>query len=177
MRTVVASIEAEFGRYKKMSEAVFAQLSQTQLAEVIGGTGNSIATVAWHISGNLKSRFTDFLDSDGEKAWRDRETEFLPRNVTHSELLDFWQQGWDSLASALAALTDDDLTRTVTIRKQPLSIVEALHRSLAHLSYHVGQIVFAGKALRGENWQYLTIPPGKSAEYNQTPSLERPKTT
>lgn len=93
MRVVIASIEGEYHRYKQIAEAAFNQLSEEQLAQVAGATGNSVATIAWHIGGNLKSRFTDFLDKDGEKPWRDRETEFLPRRVTHAELLAYWEQG------------------------------------------------------------------------------------
>jgi uncharacterized damage-inducible protein DinB len=177
MRDVVASIEAEYGRYKQLAEAAIRQLSEDQLAQAAGASDNSVSTIAWHISGNLRSRFTDFLDTDGEKPWRDRETEFLSRRVTHAELLAFWQQAWQALSTALASLTDSDLTRTVTIRSQPLSVVDALHRSLAHTSFHVGQIVFLAKALRGSDWNYLTIPPGKSAEYNQNPTHERPPKT
>lgn len=174
MRVVIASIEAEYQRYKQMAEATFRQLSDEQLGQVAGASENSVATIAWHIGGNLRSRFTQFLDTDGEKPWRDRETEFLPRHVTHAELLAFWEKGWQTLSSTLAALTDSDLTRTVKIRNQPLSVVEALHRSLAHTSCHVGQIVFLAKALRGPDWQYLSIPPGKSAEYNRNPALQSP---
>lgn len=177
MRIVAASIEAECGRYKQLAEGSFRQLSEEQLAQAAGASDNSVATIAWHIGGNLKSRFTGFLDSDGEKPWRDRETEFLPRHVTHAELLAFWEQGWQALYTALASLTDSDLTRAVEIRNQPLSVVEALHRSLAHTSFHVGQIVYVAKALRGPDWKYLTIPPGQSAEYNQNPKHERPPIT
>jgi len=174
MRVVIASIEAEYQRYKQMAEAAFRQLSDEQLGQVAGTSENSVATIAWHIGGNLRSRFTEFLDTDGEKPWRDRETEFLPRQVTQAELLAFWEGGWQTLTATLVALTDSDLTRTVKIRNQPLSVVEALHRSLAHTSCHVGQIVFLAKALRGPDWQYLSIPPGKSAEYNRKPTAERP---
>ncbi len=173
-RTVIASIEAEYQRYKKMAEAAFNQLSDEQLAQATGSSDNSVATIAWHIAGNLQSRFTEFLDTDGEKPWRDRETEFLPRYVTHTQLLGFWELGWQALSTTLAALSDIDLRRTIRIRDQSLSVVEALHRSLAHTSYHVGQIVFMAKALLGPDWLYLCIPPGKSAEYNQNPTLERP---
>jgi hypothetical protein len=177
MRTVIASIEGEYQRYKKLAEASFGQLTAEQLSQVAGDSDNSAATIAWHVGGNLKSRFTDFLDSDGEKPWRDRETEFLPRHVTHAELLAFWEQGWQALHTALAALTDTDLARTVKIRNQPLSVMEALHRSLTHTSYHVGQIVFVAKTLRGPNWQSLSIPPGNSAKYAKRPTLERPAKT
>jgi hypothetical protein len=174
MQVIVTSIEAEYRRYKLLAESAIRQLSAEQLALAAGPSDNSVATIAWHVGGNLKSRFTDFLGTDGEKPWRNRETEFLPRQVTQAELLAFWEEGWQALFNALESLTDNDLTRTVAIRNQPLSVVEALYRSLGHTSFHVGQIVFVAKALRGAAWQYLTIPPGKSAEYNQNPKYERP---
>ncbi|MDR3675435.1 MAG: DUF1572 family protein [Acidobacteriota bacterium] len=173
MRVVIESIEAEYQRYKKLAELAFGQLSEEQLAHATGDSQNSVATLAWHVGGNLKSRFTEFLDTDGEKPWRERETEFRPRHVTHAQLLAFWEQGWLALSTALRTLTDSDLTRTVVIRNQQLSVVNALHRSLAHTSYHVGQIIFLAKTLRSSEWQYLSIPPGNSAEYNQNPTLER----
>lgn len=138
-------------------------------------TDNSVSTIAWHVAGNLRSRFTEFLDTDGEKPWRERDTEFLPRHVTHDQLLGFWELGWGALTNTLASLSDDDLSRKVTIRNQPLTVLDALHRSLAHTAYHVGQIVFLAKALRAQDWKYLTIPPGKSKEYNQNPAHERPQ--
>lgn len=174
MRTVVASIEGEYRRYKSLAEKAIGQLSAAQLAEVAGNTGNSVATIVWHLAGNLRSRFTDFLTTDGEKPWRHREEEFQSRHVTHEELLGFWEQGWTVLLSSLAELTDEHLEQAVTIRNQSLSVIEALLRSLAHTSYHVGQIVFLGKALRGSEWTYLSIPPGQSAEYNKQPAREKP---
>lgn len=173
MRAVMTSIESEYQRYKQLAEAAFGQLTEEQLA-LAASTDNSVAAIAWHIGGNLRSRFTDFLATDGEKPWRDRETEFLHRAVTQEQLLAFWNPGWQALATALAPLSDADLTRPVTIRNQPLSVLEALHRSLAHTSYHVGQIVFLAKMLRGKDWQYLSIPPGKSADYSRNPTLDRP---
>ncbi len=176
-RAVVASVEAEFRRHKQLAEGAMRQLTPPQLGQAAGATDNSVATIAWHIAGNLRSRFTDFLTADGEKPWRDRDSEFLTRDVSPGELLDFWEQGWAAWGSAVSPLTDQDLARIVRIRNQPLSVLEALHRSLAHVSYHVGQIVFVAKALRGAQWQWLTIPPGKSADYNQNPTRERPPKT
>ena len=172
MRTLIASIEGEYRRYKTLAEGAIDQLADSVLADAAGG-GNSIAIIVWHISGNLKSRFTDFLTSDGEKPWRDRDSEFLARHVTRAELQAKWEEGWRVLFAVLADLADADLERTVTIRAQSLTVVEALHRSLAHTSYHVGQIVYVAKALRGADWQSLSIPPGQSARYNQAPALER----
>ena len=160
-RTVVASIEAEYRRYKSLGENAVNQLPDAQLADA-AGSSNSIAIIVWHLAGNLTSRFTDFLTSDGEKLWRDRDSEFLARQVTRAELQAKWEDGWRVLFAALSALTDADLAKTVTIRGQPHTVAEALHRSLAHTSYHVGQIVFVAKALRGADWRYLSIPPGRS---------------
>ena len=162
MRVTISAIESEYRRYKLLAEAAIHQVTEEQLAEG-GGTINSIATMAWHVSGNLKSRFTDFLTADGEKSWRDRDAEFLPRRVTHAELLKEWEVGWQVLFASLQELTDSDLTRSVTIRSHPLTVAEALARSLSHISYHVGQIVFVAKAMRGAEWQYLSIPPGQSS--------------
>ena len=120
--------------------------------------GNSVAILVWHVSGNLKSRFTDFLTTDGEKPWRHRDSEFDERTVTRDELLAKWNEGFSVLFAALAALKDADLGRIVTIRGEALKVHEALHRSLAHTSSHVGQIVLLGKAMRGAAWQTLTMP-------------------
>ena len=161
MRALVASIEGEYRRYKTLGENAVSQLPDSQLADAAGAS-NSVATIVWHLAGNLTSRFTDFLTSDGEKPWRDRDSEFLARQVKRAELQAKWEDGWRVLFATLSALSDADLAKTVTIRGQPHTVAEALHRSLAHTSYHVGQIVFVAKALRGADWRYLSIPPGQS---------------
>ena len=174
MREIVGSIEAEYRRYKALGEGAIEQLDHEQLSQVIGSGGNSVATLVWHISGNLVSRFTDFLQSDGEKPWRDRDAEFLHRTVPRAELREKWEKGWTVLFRALADLDDERLHAVVKIRGIPLSVHEALHRSLAHTSYHVGQIVLLAKGLRGGEWRYLSIPPGGSAAYNARPVAEKP---
>jgi uncharacterized damage-inducible protein DinB len=174
MTTIIESIRAEYLRYKALAEAAVGQLSDEDLSASGPSGGNSIAVICWHISGNLRSRFTEFLTTDGEKPWRDRDEEFQARAVTRSELLSKWNQGWDVLLATLAALADEQLQLTVTIRGQPMLVHEALHRSLAHTSYHVGQIVYVAKSRRGKDWTSLSIPPGKSAAYNQAPTMERP---
>lgn len=174
MSSIVQSIRAEYGRYKALGEGAFAQLTDDQLAWTSGDSANSIATIVWHVSGNLVSRFTDFLTTDGEKPNRNRDEEFAARSVARAELLKKWEQGWRTLFSTLDALSETDLERTVTIRSQALLVHEALHRSLAHTSYHVGQIVHIAKSLRGQEWRYLSIPPGQSASYNAAPRDERP---
>jgi uncharacterized damage-inducible protein DinB len=173
MRDVVASIESEFQRYRKLGEGAFGQVADADLPRPAPGEGNSFVTLIQHISGNFLSRFTDFLASDGEKPWRDRESEFAARLGTRAELLAYWDEGWNVLLGSLASLTDADLGRTVTIRGEPLPVRAALHRSLAHASYHVGQMVMLGRSFQGGQWRFLTIPPGKSAEYNRAPSLEK----
>jgi len=171
---IIDSIRAEYLRYKALAEAAIDQLPDDRLSTDGPAGGNSIAVICWHISGNLQSRFTEFLTKDGEKPWRKREEEFQARRVTRSELLSKWNQGWDALLDTLTNLTDDQLDLMVTIRDQSLSVHEALHRSLAHLSYHVGQIVYLAKSFRGKDWTYLSIPPGKSDAYNLAPQFDRP---
>lgn len=170
---IVQSISAEFSRYKALAEAAIRQLDDDQLS-VSGSAGdNSIAVLCWHVSGNLRSRFTDFLTSDGEKPWRRRDEEFEQRRVTRTELLAKWESGWTALEEALSGLDDTQLDRTVTIRGTPMRVMEALHRALGHVSMHTGQIVYLAKALRREGWTSLSIPPGMSAEYNRNPGNER----
>ena len=172
MSDIISSIAAEYRRYKALGQAAIAQLSDAELARPEAGESNSIAVVVWHISGNLKARFTDFRTADGEKPWRNRDEEFVDRVVTRGELLTKWESGWNVLLETLSTLTDEDLHQSVTIRGQSHSIHEALHRSLAHTTYHVGQIVYIAKAIRGEAWTSLSIPKGQSAAYNQNPHRE-----
>lgn len=173
-RRIVGSIEAEYRRYESLGDGALGQLDDGQLVAAGPAGTNSVATIVWHVSGNLKSRFTDFLTSDGEKPWRDRESEFEPRHATRAEIESRWKEGWSVLRAALAVLDDADLERTVAIRGVPLAVHDALHRSLAHASFHVGQIVLLAKSMRGASWKSLSIPPGGSAAYNRNPTLEKP---
>ena len=168
MRNIIDSIRGEYLRYKALAEAAIDQLSDGELSAEGPNGGNSIAVICWHVSGNLRSRFTDFLTSDGEKPWRSREEEFRQRSVSRAELLEKWEQGWTPLLGTLERLSDADLNHVVIIREKPLRVDEALHRSLAHLSYHVGQIVYIAKSMRGKDWTYLSIPPGQSDAYNKS---------
>ena len=174
MNHIIESLRAEYLRYKGLAEAAIGQVSEAELVASGEGGGNSIAVICWHLGGNLRSRFTDFLTTDGEKPWRKRDEEFECRAVTRAELLNQWERGWASLLETLDALSDADLEREVTIRRQPLRVSEALHRSLAHASYHVGQIVHIARGLRGSDWRFLSIPPGQSEQYNARPTLEKP---
>lgn len=172
-RAFVSSIEGEYRRYRALFERTIDQLEDADLAATPVAGANSVASLGWHIAGNLRSRFTDFLSTDGEKPWRHRDEEFIPRAVTGRELREEMESGWAAIFGALSTLQDDDLSREVMIRRQSLSVAEALHRSLAHLGYHVGQVVLLARALRGEAWEFLSIPPGRSEHYNADPTLER----
>jgi hypothetical protein len=174
VKVLIGSIDAEFRRYRALAEGALEQVPEAGLSAPGPSGGNSIAVICWHVSGNLRSRFTDFLTADGEKPWRHRDEEFTPRPVSRAELLAKWNQGWEVALAALAGLTDADLGATVSIRGRPLAVHEALLRSLAHISYHVGQIVYLAHAIRGEGWRYLSIPPGMSESYNVNPALEKP---
>ena len=171
--SVIASLQDEYRRYKALAEAAIAQVGDEELAYAGQDGANSIEMLIRHIAGNLTSRFTDFRTSDGEKPWRRRDDEFESAALSRGELLQMWEDGWNVVFGELAKLTDADLSGTVTVRRQPLRIDEALHRSLAHAAYHVGQIVFMAKAMRGGAWQTLSIPRGKSEEYNRQATNER----
>jgi hypothetical protein len=170
--SVIASLDAEYRRYKALAEAAIAQVGDEELARTGPGDSNSIEMLVRHLAGNLRSRFSDFRTSDGEKPWRNRDEEFEPATLGRDQLLRRWEEAWAVLFDALAGLSDADLSATVTVRAQPLRVDEALHRSLAHAAYHVGQIVYVAKAMRADAWQNLSIPRGGSRAYNQAPTNE-----
>jgi uncharacterized damage-inducible protein DinB len=172
-RAVIQSIELEYRRYKALGEKSLAQVQDDQLCVESAGGGNSLAILVRHMSGNLKSRFTDFLTTDGEKPWRNRESEFSRAPLTRAEIDAMWESGWQVLFDAIEPLTDADLFRTVQIRGQSCTVIEALHRSVAHAAYHSGQMVFLARGLCGDSWQFLSIPPGGTAAYNRNPTIER----
>lgn len=174
MNTLVKSVEAEFRRYKALAEGALDQAPDDMLSAAGPSGGNSLAIICWHVSGNLKSRFTEFLESDGEKPWREREEEFANRAVSREELMTKWNEGWAVLFATLDSLTDANLSQTVKIRGQDLLVHEALHRSLAHISYHVGQVVYIAHSFAADKWRYLSIPPGGTAAYNANPSMDKP---
>ena len=170
--SVVSSLLDEYKRYKALAEAAIGQVSDEELARLGPGGGNSIDILVRHLAGNLKSRFTDFRTSDGEKPWRHRDNEFETASLTRAELMTAWDAAWETVFAEVSQLTDADLNGTVTVRRQPLRIDEALHRSLGHTAYHVGQIVYLAKEMRGDSWRTLSIPKGKSEEYNQKATRE-----
>ena len=160
------SAKKQFEYYKMLGDKTFAQLMDEQLFWRYNQESNSIATIVKHLWGNMLSRWTDFLTTDGEKEWRKRDAEFGNDLTDKAELLVKWNEGWTCLFNAINPLTENDLTREIFIRNQGHTITEAINRQLAHYSYHVGQIVFIGKMLCNDNWNSLSIPKGKSKEYN-----------
>ncbi len=156
-----------FRQYKKLAEGAMAQVSDEQLVQQIDDESNSIALIVKHMAGNMRSRWTDFLTSDGEKPDRDRDTEFLDPPSSRESLMRVWEDGWDRLFTALAPLMDADLTRTVTIRGEPHSVLQAVNRQLAHYASHIGQIIFLAKHFQSANWRSLSIPRNRSAEVNR----------
>jgi Protein of unknown function (DUF1572) len=163
----LADMRAIFRQYKKLAEGAMAQLSDEQLVRQIDDESNSIALIVKHMAGNMRSRWTDCLTSDGEKPDRDRDTEFTDPPPTRESLMHVWEDGWHQLFTALAPLTDADLTRTLTIRGEPHSVLQAVNRQAAHYAYHIGQIVFLAKHLQSANWRSLSIPRNRSAEFNR----------
>jgi hypothetical protein len=165
-------IGRQFRGHKRMGENAMAQLEDKDFLAIIDPEANSIAILVKHISGNARSRFTDFLTSDGEKSDRFRDREFeVTEQTTRDEILRWWEKGWSHVFAALDSLKPEDLTRTVTIRQEPHTVMQALNRALAHYAQHIGQIVFLAKHLRSAQWKTLSIPRGKSEEYK----MESPK--
>lgn len=163
----------EFTRYKTIGSKAIAQVSDEGLNKILSKDGNSIAMVVRHINGNLISRFTDFLTSDGEKPGRQRDSEFAERRYSRAEVNALWASGWDVVERELATLNDGDLHKNVTIRGVPFTVHEALARLVAHASYHVGQIVILARILADSEWRWISIPKGKSEEYNRNPTMEK----
>lgn len=157
-----------FRYYKKLGERAMEQCPEAGLFATPDPESNSIAIIVKHMAGNMRSRWTDFLTSDGEKFDRNRDSEFEDAPKTRAELIALWERGWKILLDALEAMTDADLTRTVLIRTEPHSVTQAINRQIAHYSYHVGQTVFLARhfAAQSGEWKSLTIPRKKSAEFN-----------
>jgi hypothetical protein len=163
---ILGTCIAEFRNTKQMAEKCFAQLGDDQLHKRINPHQNSIAVIVQHVSGNMLSRWTNFLTSDGEKPDRNRESEFDERKLPRAQLMERWERGWSALFDALEGLTDADLWRIVHIRNEPHTVFHAINRQTAHYNLHLGQIQLIAKHLRGEAWNYLSIPPGGTKEFN-----------
>jgi len=158
---------ALFGYYKKLGERAMEQVSDQQLFEVMDEEMNSIAIIVKHMCGNMRSRWTDFLTSDGEKPDRNRDTEFVDPPDTRDGVMKLWEQGWGCVFAALKPLCDTDLERRVTIRGEDHSVMQAVNRQLAHYAYHCGQMVFLAKHFQQGDWKSLSVPRNTSAEFNR----------
>ncbi len=153
--------------YKELGDKSFAQLDDAAFHYKPNEVSNSIAVIVRHMAGNMLSRWTNFLTEDGEKEWRDRDTEFEEPATDRAGVIAMWEKGWDCYLGALRDLKEDDLLRTVHIRSEPLTVVDAINRQLAHYPHHVGQIVYLARMIKGDAWQSLSIPKGDSQAFNQ----------
>ncbi|HRH58422.1 MAG TPA: DUF1572 domain-containing protein [Chitinophagales bacterium] len=167
MQAYLISVKKLFAYYKKLGDDAMAQVADEKLFFQTNEDSNSIAIIVQHLAGNMLSRWTDFLTTDGEKEWRNRDAEFEVTINTREELISFWNRGWKCLLDALEPLTESDLDKIVYIRNEGHTVLEAINRQLAHYPYHVGQIVFLAKMLNDNEWKSLSIPKNKSKEYNQ----------
>lgn len=171
MREIIENYHTDalssFRNYKKMAERAVEQVSDEEFFALIDVEANSIALIVKHVAGNLRSRWTDFLTTDGEKDFRKRDTEFELIGDTRESLMQFWENGWQVLFNSIEPLTVEDFSRTVTIRGEPHTVVEAINRQLTHYAYHVGQIVLLAKHFRSADWKTLSVPKNRSADFNR----------
>ncbi len=165
MSVTMDALRKEFRSLKRAGEKVFAQLADEDFEREVAPGVNTIAVLIQHLAGNMLSRWTDFLTTDGEKPWRDRDGEFEAAGRSRAELLARWDEGWRALFGALDPLVDADLARTVTVLDQPHTVALAILKQFEHYSVHVGQIIFIGRCVKGEAWQTLSVPKGQSAAY------------
>ena len=156
-----------FGKYKQMAEKAFGQLDDDSFFRKPGNESNSVAVIVKHLAGNFRSRFTDFLTTDGDKPWRNRDDEVgIGADDSREHLLIEWERGWAALFQALDGLGEEDCLTTVRIRGEEHTVLQALQRSLVHTAYHVGQIVYLARLLKTDDWKWITIPPGQSEKWN-----------
>lgn len=167
MSDYLSNIKKQFHYYKSLGEKTFEQIPEEKLFWQINNESNSIAMIVKHLNGNMLSRWTDFLTTDGEKEWRKRDEEFEDDITTKKELINKWTEGWICLFKAIGQLKEEDLDKEIYIRNMGHTVSEAINRQLAHYPYHIGQIVFIGKIIQNESWNSLSIPKGKSKAYNQ----------
>jgi hypothetical protein len=156
-----------FRYYKKLAEGAMEQVSDEQLFVALDDEMNSIAIIVKHMAGNMRSRWTDFLTTDGEKPDRNRDNEFVAPPATRADVMRLWSQGWTLVFQSLEPLSDSDLQRKITIRGEPHSVMQAINRQIAHYAYHCGQIVFLAKHFRAKDWKSLSVPRNRSGEFNQ----------
>jgi hypothetical protein len=156
-----------FGSYRKLAEKAFAQVSDEEFFHALDAESNSIAVIIKHMTGNMLSRWTDFLNTDGEKPWRDRDTEFvITPETTREDVMQWWERGWQCVFDAIEPLQPEDLSRKVFIRGEEHSVLEAISRQQTHYASHIGQIIFLAKHLRSTEWKTLSVPRNRSAEFN-----------
>jgi hypothetical protein len=160
--------------YKELGEKTFDQLTDADLHFMPNAASNSIAVIVQHMAGNMLSRWTNFLTEDGEKPWRQRDEEFKVHDYSKQQILELWEKGWACFLDALTPLTENDLLKTIYIREEPLLVIDAINRQLAHYPYHVGQIIYIGKLIKNTGWQSLSIEKGKSEDYNKSDGLKDP---
>ena len=153
--------------YKELGDKTFEQLNDNDFHFQPNAENNSIAINIQHMAGNMLSRWTDLLTTDGEKEWRNRDIEFEEQNLSRQQLIDLWEKGWSCCLDSLTALKEEDLLKTIHIRGEGLLVVDAINRQLAHYPYHVGQIIYIAKIIKNESWQNLSIPKGNSVQFNQ----------
>ncbi len=153
--------------YKDLAEKTFDQLTEKDFHFIPSSESNSIALIIQHMSGSMLSRWTNFLAEDGEKEWRNRDEEFSVKEISKNQLIEFWEKGWSCFIDSLQSLREDDLLKTVYLRKEPLTAIDAINRQLAHYPHHIGQILYIGKMIRNENWTSLSIAKGQSENYNK----------
>jgi uncharacterized damage-inducible protein DinB len=170
---MLPGFETEFRRYRLLAEKTIESMAYEQVCEAAGGGNNSVAVLMQHLGGNLRSRFTEFLTSDGEKDFRHRDQEFEDQGLSEAGLHALWNSGWRVLEETLDGLQTADLARVITIRGVEFTVAEALTRSLSHVAYHVGQIVLLARIQQGADWESLSIPRGGSDSYRQNPTSER----
>ncbi|MDF2190212.1 DUF1572 family protein [Paraflavitalea sp. CAU 1676] len=172
--TFLSSAIKRLRYYKSLGERTFEQLEEKDFLFQPNPASNSIAVIIQHLHGNMLSRWTNFLTEDGEKPWRQRDEEFGVISHTKIQLLDKWEEGWACFLGALESLTEADLLKTITIRQEPLIVIDAINRQLSHYPYHVGQIVYIGRMIKDQQWKSLSIEPGKSADYNAGEGIKDP---
>ena len=161
----LASAIKRLNYYKGLADKTFVLLDEKKFHFIPSDESNSIAVIIQHMHGNMMSRWTDFLASDGEKPWRKRDAEFEDKNLSKVQLISLWEEGWKCFLDAMESLSSADLEKTIYIRSEPLSVVDAINRQLAHYPYHVGQIIYAAKFLKNKTWQNLSVPKGKSSDF------------
>ncbi len=165
-QTFLSSAIKRLTYYKELGDKTLAVLSEADFHFQPNEASNSIAIIIQHLSGNMLSRWTDFLTSDGEKEWRSRDEEFETRLQTKEELVAAWEKGWQVCLDAIKSLTEQDLLKTIYIRSEALTVMDAINRQLAHYPYHVGQLIYVARMIKNENWQSLSIPKNKSRQFN-----------